>query len=87
MANIDTIEIPWDKFPAMKVWRVVKKATTDHGKFMYLPANSKYKGYPHRKDAIAEAQRLTAETKIEHVTIQAWLVAVEKAPESEAHNG
>ena len=78
MANIDTIEVPWPSFPPMKVWRVVRQNWTPAEGRHYIPANSKYKGYPHRKDAIAEAQRLTTETGAKHVTIQAWLVAVEK---------
>lgn len=79
MANIDIIEIPWDKFPQMKVWRVVRKNWTPAQGNHYVPADSKYKGYPRRKDALEEAKRLTEATGKPHRTIEAWMVAVAKA--------
>ena len=83
--SIDEIMIPWNKFPAMKVWRVVRKMPTPGGrfKFEYVHAESKYRAYPHRSDAYLEAQRLTDETGEEHVTIRAWLIPCEAEAKSE----
>lgn len=81
MPDIYTIEVPWNKYPAMKVWRVVKKVPPrpeSPWKSDYAPADSKYKGYPHRADAVKEAQRLTEATGEPHVTIRAYLVPCEK---------